>query len=611
MNRNLIRKSTLVGISSVIAVSVWSSLPASAAIQQSPWESPPQPISLEPSEINTAVYVVFQNLPINLPSSPRMLEGTMMVPGKVMLEGLGYQIQWDTVEQKMTAVHKNRATLTFWAGRHEAAVDGKKLVGIPAAPFIDNQTMWVPLRLAAEASGLTVEWEPFNRTAFVRDPHALPLLSIHTRVDQAVQEQPQQLIEYMEKNMKVTVRFSLIPPEYYRDKTNVMIAAGDMSSIMLLEDPYQYQDMLLESIALNLTPKLEAYPRLKQLADSTAGGRTIDGKQYGIARPGDPHNAPFPAIRKDWLDKLGLAEPRTMEEVYKVLTLFANQDPDGNGKKDTWGMTGYTNEDGLGSFSWVEHAYTGSPDRFSVHNGQVIDHVTTSAQKQALGWLSRAYADGLIDDSLLVQSASQANNQLNSNQAGFAAITLDEAAARTANGVSWKPLSSLKADSSSPSIAPWNTRGNGMYIISTMNKNDPAILLDWLERGIEMSENGQWDEMKSFTAADQSAIQALYGQADLLKNNNSLNALPEAQRKSYEAVVQEWRKTSYEGTTLRQESLLRNNSQYFELNRELNQMKIKVIMGEASIAQWDQYIQQLMESKLYKDMIAELNKLAA
>src|SRR5690606_37770253 len=126
-----------------------------------------------------------------------------------------------------------------------------------------------------------------------------------------------------------------------------------------------------------------------------------------IPRPSDPHDALFPAIRQDWLNVLGLFQPQTMEEVYEVLKQFVTHDPDGNGKHDTIGMAGYIHADGLGSLSWVEHAYTGSPERFSIQDGRVIDHAVSSEEELALKWLTRAYAEGLIDKEFPVASQAQ------------------------------------------------------------------------------------------------------------------------------------------------------------------------------------------------------------
>ncbi len=43
-------------------------------------------------------------------------------------------------------------------------------------------------------------------------------------------------------------------------------------------------------------------------------------------------------LRKDWLDKLNLSMPKTTDDLTKVLKAFTENDPDGNGKKDTSGL---------------------------------------------------------------------------------------------------------------------------------------------------------------------------------------------------------------------------------------------------------------------------------
>lgn len=609
MKQRKFRKSTLTGFSVAIAATVMSSFPVAAASPQSPWENMEQGEIIESTSIRSSVSVSFQNLPIGLPFPPQIVNSTMMVPGKALLEGLGYETLWDAAEKKLVATHKDRPSLTFWVNRHEAEIDGKKVTDLKAAPFISEQTMWIPLRLAAEASGLTVTWDALNRFAFVKDPHALPYFSITTRVNNGVSDHPLELTEYMKKSMKTNVQFNLIPPDYYREKVNILIASGNMSSIMLLDEPYQHQDELLESIAIDLTKELEAFPRLKKLAEGP-GGRTIDGKTYGISRPSDPHDAIFPAIRQDWLDVLDLAQPKTMDEIYEVLKRFTTQDPDGNGKNDTYGLSGYVNGAGLGSLAWVEHAYTGSPDRFSVKDGKVIDHAISLEQELALKWLARAYSEGVIEKEFALKTKVQANSQLSENRAGLAAISVADSIALSTDKLTWIPLQSIKATAASAAIAPWNTKGNGMYIISSMSKEEPKQLLKWLDKGFEMTENGEWNDSKELEDADYSAIINLFGENDLLKNN-SLQSLPDAKGSAYKAVVSEWRKTSYEGKTLPAANGLFNTGKYSELNDKLVQFKIKVILGAASLADWQKFTSTLVASDEYKAMMTELNALAS
>jgi len=85
---------------------------------------------------------------------------------------------------------------------------------------------------------------------------------------------------------------------------------------------------------------------------------TFDGHQYGFPEPPPlPKREGF-VIRKDWLDKLSLEVPTTPEELLAVAKAFTEQDPDGNGKNDTYGIGGFINQQGLGNrFDFITGAY--------------------------------------------------------------------------------------------------------------------------------------------------------------------------------------------------------------------------------------------------------------
>lgn len=64
---------------------------------------------------------------------------------------------------------------------------------------------------------------------------------------------------------------------------------------------------------------------------------TINGHNYGMAVPSSTQGIEGLVIRKDWLDNLGLEVPTTLDEFYDVMYAFTYNDPDGNGKNDTYG----------------------------------------------------------------------------------------------------------------------------------------------------------------------------------------------------------------------------------------------------------------------------------
>ena len=89
----------------------------------------------------------------------------------------------------------------------------------------------------------------------------------------------------------------------------------------------------------------------------------LDGKQMAFVEVANlPRREGF-VIRKDWLDKLGLKMPTTIDEAFAVAQAFTTKDPDGNGKNDTFGLGGYYDQTwGEGNrFAFFFGAY-GVPD---------------------------------------------------------------------------------------------------------------------------------------------------------------------------------------------------------------------------------------------------------
>ncbi len=90
---------------------------------------------------------------------------------------------------------------------------------------------------------------------------------------------------------------------------------------------------------------------------------TYNGKLYGLADPGNLVQTDAMVIRQDWLDKLGLKAPTTLDEFMTVAKAFTNDDPDGNGKKDTYGLCAFIDGSGLNAaglgprFDFIYGAY--------------------------------------------------------------------------------------------------------------------------------------------------------------------------------------------------------------------------------------------------------------
>jgi putative aldouronate transport system substrate-binding protein len=85
---------------------------------------------------------------------------------------------------------------------------------------------------------------------------------------------------------------------------------------------------------------------------------TFNGHQYGFPEPPPLPKREGLVIRQDWLEALGLEAPTTVEELLAVAQAFTEQDPDGNGQDDTYGLGGFLNGQGLGTrFDFILGAY--------------------------------------------------------------------------------------------------------------------------------------------------------------------------------------------------------------------------------------------------------------
>lgn len=148
---------------------------------------------------------------------------------------------------------------------------------------------------------------------------------------------------------------------------------------------------------------LEKYPLTKNLLENDAVSQLVYnmyGGYYFLPKPDSADPSIYKAerkglfIRKDWLQNLGLEMPTTWEELYEVCHAFTHNDPDGNGKDDTYGLTG----DGLGTLRYF-FSSTGVNNRNWVKNadGTWAFGAMDDANIEVLTWLRKMYEDGSID----------------------------------------------------------------------------------------------------------------------------------------------------------------------------------------------------------------------
>ncbi|MEV6413772.1 sugar ABC transporter substrate-binding protein [Kribbella sp. NPDC051718] len=119
----------------------------------------------------------------------------------------------------------------------------------------------------------------------------------------------------------------------FETKLSQRAAQKDLPDIVM-NDSSQLGTMVSQGIVREVD--LSKVPGTDQLLASAVASATAgDGKVYGV-----PYSAQASAllIRKDWRAKTGLPVPKTWDQFTKLAKAFTTQDPDGNGKNDTYGL---------------------------------------------------------------------------------------------------------------------------------------------------------------------------------------------------------------------------------------------------------------------------------
>jgi len=105
---------------------------------------------------------------LTLPVAPRIVDGTTLVPMRAIFEAQGAEVTWDDAAQTVTAA-KEDVTFTYKIGDTKAYINGQT-IDLPAAGRIVEGSTLVPLRLISEALGSIVVWDEPARTIRITVP---------------------------------------------------------------------------------------------------------------------------------------------------------------------------------------------------------------------------------------------------------------------------------------------------------------------------------------------------------------------------------------------------------------------------------------------------------
>lgn len=237
----------------------------------------------------------------------------------------------------------------------------------------------------------------------------------------------------------------------FKQKINVTLASGDLPDVVTV-NPSQLKQLVDSDMVEDMTQYYNDYASTiikKYMTEE--GTANIDSVTYGGKIMAIPEPVSFNEaaqyiwIRNDWLKKLNLQPPKTMDDVLKIAEAFTTQDPDGNGKQDSYGLPItkdlYNGCMGTEGFFAGYHAYPNMWVKDS--SGKLAWGSTLPETKVALEKLANMYKNGQIDKEFGVKDAGKVAELVASGKYGID------------YGQQWNPMYPLISNFNNDNNADW------------------------------------------------------------------------------------------------------------------------------------------------------------
>ena len=213
----------------------------------------------------------------------------------------------------------------------------------------------------------------------------------------------------------------------------------------------------------------------------------VGGRLYGMPPlDSSPGGGYVTFLRKDWLDNLGLEEPKTMDDLLAIARAFKNDDPDMNGADDTFGLAAQKGLFwGWGSLLGIfngYHAYPGDT-LFWIKDpsGKIVPGCIQPEMKDALQALQDLFEEGVIDPEFGVKDGSKVGEDSLSGKLGLSfgiwwnpSWPLFEAKTKDPKS-DWRSYTIPSADEK-PALAQYNNAANYYIVINKNCKNPEAVV---------------------------------------------------------------------------------------------------------------------------------------
>lgn len=290
---------------------------------------------------------------------------------------------------------------------------------------------------------------------------------------------------YLKKQLNIQNKdvFEAGENDNYQETVSMTIASRELPDVMVVNDMDMLQLLVDNDLVEDLTQVYEdcTSSRIKDIYNSYGSeildNVTFDGKLVALPETNIDDGPSLCWLRKDWMDKLGLDAPETVEDVENIVHEFVQKDPGGNGKGETVGLVCDDELTGGCGYSYeyqndIIFASFGAFPKQWIYNkdGEVVYGSVQNEAKAALGKLRQMYQQGTLDNNFLMRESSNIIELIVSGKCG------------SFFGPWWSPNNPLMSAMQKNPNAEWQpyliqTDKDGQTSFASQNPNDKYVVV--------------------------------------------------------------------------------------------------------------------------------------
>ena len=266
-----------------------------------------------------------------------------------------------------------------------------------------------------EAKTETREWEEAENTPYGKYPELVTYTlgqmsgANNSNLPEGNTHEDNAYTRYLRKMLNIqNESVHMEREERYDEYVNILVKDHTLPDVLVVSDRETLHELVENDLVADLTDVYESCtsPRIKEMYDSYGGelleGGMFDGRLMAIPETVIDHGPCLLWLRKDWMEELDLAEPKTLEEAFTIIEEFKKNRMGTEPGEEPIGLLCDTSLVGTTSTNYsvepVFDSFGAFPQRWIMDEyGGVVYGSVTGETKEALGYLNQLYERGILD----------------------------------------------------------------------------------------------------------------------------------------------------------------------------------------------------------------------